>query len=113
MLSLAVALWANWEGLFEGGVILPVVSAAYILFDPILLGVGILTASTLRRGAIGQTWWYVLSGLLLYFIGNQLYSYLTFTEQYATGSPIDIFWLLGFGLIALAAAMTRHMLKQG
>lgn len=102
---------ANWEGLFKEGMIVPLVSAAYILFDPLLLMVVMLVASGLQGGATAEAWWYVLAGLVLYFIGDQAYTYLVFTEQYTSGSPIDIFWVLGFGIIAVAAMMTRSLFK--
>lgn len=47
----------------------------------------------------------------MYFVGDQIYVYLVFVEQYTSGSPIDIFWVLGFGIIAVAAMMTRSLFK--
>ena len=60
---------------------------------------------------IGRAWWYVVWGVLLYIVANQLYTYLMLSESYVTGSWIDIGWMLGFGLIAWAAATTRQMLR--
>ncbi len=79
----------------------------------IRVAVTVLTASAFRGGVIGKSWWYMVGGILLYYIANQAYTYLVFTKQYTTGSPIDIGWLLGFGLIALAAVITRNMLQEG
>lgn len=110
--AMVISLSANWEGLFKEGLIFPLVSICYIIFDPFLLTVTMLVASALYGGMAGKAWWYVLGGLVLYFIGNQSYTYLVFTKQYATGSPIDIFWVLGFGMIAMAAMMT-HALFRG
>lgn len=108
--ALTISLMANWNGLFEGGIIL-LVSICYIIFDPILLMITMLVASALYGGTAGKAWWYVLGGLLLYFLGNQLYTYLVFTKHYATGSPIDTLWILGFGMIAIAAMMTHTLFK--
>ncbi|QQS53258.1 MAG: hypothetical protein IPM89_10090 [Candidatus Competibacteraceae bacterium] len=108
--ALGLSLMANWSGLSEGGIIL-LVSVCYIVFDPILLMATMLVASALYGGVVGKAWWYVLGGLVLYFLGNQIYTYLVFTEQYATGSPIDILWVLGFGMVAIAAMMTHTLFK--
>ena len=76
-----------------------------------LLATTILTATSFRGGEVGKSWWYVVAGILLYYIANQLYTYLVLAETYATGSPIDTGWMLGFGLIAWAAMKTRNMLN--
>lgn len=111
--AMIISLTANWDGLFEEGMILPFVSICYTIFDPILLAVTMLVASALYGGMAGKAWWYVLGGLVLYFIGNQMYTYLVLTEQYATGSPIDVFWPLGFGMVALAAMVTHALFNKG
>lgn len=109
--GLYISVTANWEGLFKGGVIFPLVSAAYILSDPILLMVVMLIVSGLYGGAAGDAWWYIMAALVLYFIGNQSYTYLVFTKQYASGSSIDSFWVIAFGLVAVAAMITHAMFK--
>lgn len=109
--ALAISLTANWDGLSKEEITF-LVSVCYIAFDPILLMVTMLVASALYGGTAGRAWWYVLGGLLLYFLGNQLYTYLVFTKQYATGSPIDALWVFGFGMIAMAA-MTTHTFFKG
>ncbi|MFZ1324603.1 MAG: hypothetical protein WAT67_01025 [Candidatus Contendobacter sp.] len=111
MAGLYISTIANWEGIFKEEIIVRLVSASYMLFDPFLLMVVLLVASGLQGGATAEAWWYVLAGLVLYFIGDQAYTYLVFTEQYTSGSPIDIFWVLGFGIIAVAAMMTRSLFK--
>ena len=105
-----IAWLANAKGLSDPGLFMMLVSIGYLLFDPILIAVTLLTASAFRGGAVATSWWYVVGGILLYFIANQLYSYLLGIEQYATGSPIDIGWLLGFGLIACGAVKARKLL---
>ncbi|MCP5426508.1 MAG: hypothetical protein H6970_15795 [Gammaproteobacteria bacterium] len=110
LVSVTASLSVNWDGLIDDDLLLKLVSAAYILVDPILLGAIVFMASAFRSGEVGEVWWYVVSGLIIYFLGNQAYTYLVFTEQYATGSPIDISWPLGFGLLALAAVVNRNLL---
>lgn len=109
--AMVLSITANWKGLFEEGIILPLVSLCYTVFDPALLAITMVVASALYGGVAGKAWWYVLAGLVLYFIGNQSYTYLVFTKQYATGSPIDIFWVLGFGMVAMAAMMNHALFK--
>lgn len=112
-LLLGMGYWcylANAEGLASGDPALIVTSLGYMLLDPILLAVTVLTASSFTGGVIGRAWWMVLAGVLLYFVGNQLYSYLVAQETYQTGSIIDLGWVLSFGLIGLAALTTRRMM---
>jgi hypothetical protein len=52
----------------------------------------------------------VVVGILLYFAANQLYTYYVLIDDYVTGSPIDVGWMLGFGCIAWAALKTRNLL---
>lgn len=104
------AYLANAKGLADPGLFMILVSIGYLLFDPILIAVTLLTASAFRGGAVAASWWYVVGGIMLYFIANQLYTYLVGLEQYTTGSPIDAGWLLGFGLIACGAVKARKLL---
>lgn len=109
--GLYISTMANWNGLFSEGLISPLVSVSYMLFDPILLMVVMLVASGLSGGAASGAGWFIMIGLVLYFIGDQAYTYLVFTKQYASGSPIDIFWILGFAMIAVAAMLTHSLFK--
>ncbi|MDG4551689.1 MAG: hypothetical protein P9F19_13970 [Candidatus Contendobacter sp.] len=109
--AMVISVTANWKGIFEEGIVLPLVSICYTVFDPALLAVTMQVASALYGGVVGKAWWYVLAGLVLYFIANQSYTYLVFTKQYATGSPIDALWVFGFGMIAMAAMMTHTLFK--
>ena len=110
-LGLIISVSANWDGLMQEAFVLKIVSVAYMLFDPTLLMVSILVASGLYGGMAGAAWWYLLGGLALYFIGDQFYAYLVMTKQYASGSPIDIFWLIGFLMITMAAINTYNLFK--
>lgn len=106
----ALAYHANAEGLASEDPILKLTAIGYTAFDPILLSVTLLTASAFRSGDVGASWWYVVAGILLYYLGNVLYNYLVLSEQYKTGSPIDASWLLGFGLIACGAVKAKKLL---
>jgi hypothetical protein len=111
LVSGGFAVQANWDGLQDPDMTMKATSIGYALFDPALLAATILTATSFRGGEVGKAWWYVVTGILLYFVANQAYTYLVLTEQYMTGSPIDIGWMLGFGCIAWAAIKTRNLLN--
>lgn len=102
---------ANWEGVLDPDIAMKVTAIGYLIFDPVLLAVTILLASSFRGGEVGKAWWYVVIGILLYFIANQAYTYLVGIEQYVTGHPVDIGWMLGFGFIAWAAVKTRNLMN--
>jgi hypothetical protein len=110
-LGLIISVSANWDGFLKDDFILKIVSAAYMLFDPFLLMVSVLLASGLYGGMASATWWYLLGGLAFYFIGDQLYTYLVMTKQYASGSPIDTFWLIGFLMITVAAISAYNLFR--
>lgn len=101
---------ANAKGLADPGLFMRLVSIGYLLFDPILIAFTLLTASAFRGGDVAASWWYVVGGIFLYFIANQLYTYFVGIEQYTSGSPVDAGWLLGFGLIACGAVKARKLL---
>lgn len=110
LVSGGLAYKANAEGIMDPDMVMKAASIGYTVFDPVLLAVTIMTATAFRGGEVGKSWWYVVAGILLYFIANQLYTYFVLIGDYATGSPIDMGWMLGFGLIAWAALKTRHLL---
>lgn len=102
---------ANWEGVMDPDIAMKATAIGYLVFDPVLLAVTILLASSFSGGEVGKAWWYVVIGILLYFIANQAYTYLVGIEEYATGHPVDIGWMLGFGFIAWAAVKTRNLMN--
>lgn len=106
-----VLAWqANWEGVLDDDLAMKATSLGYLVFDPLLLAVTVLTATAFRGGEVAKAWWWVVAGIILYFLANQAYTYLVLQETYATGHWIDIGWMLGFGCIAWAALKTRHLL---
>ena len=111
VISFVMAYQANAEGLVDPDPAMKAASIGYTIFDPALLATTVLTATSFRGGEVGKSWWYVVAGILLYYVANQLYTYLVLAETYATGSPIDMGWMLGFGLIAWAAMKTRNLLN--
>ncbi len=106
----AMAYRANAEGLVDPDLAMKLTSLGYLVFDPVLLAVTVLTATGFRGGEVGAAWWYAVGGIILYFIANQAYTFLVLAETYATGHPIDMGWMLGFGFIAWAALKTRRLM---
>jgi hypothetical protein len=108
----AFAIYYNLEGLKSPDIALLATSLCYTAFDPILLTVTVLIASGFGSNRIGKAWWYVVAGIMLYYIGNLLYTALVFNESYASGAMTDIFWPLGFGLIGLGAVYARDIFME-
>lgn len=102
---------ANGEDLRTGDALTKAAALGYILFDPILLAMTALIVTSFRGGALGRAWLYVLAGVLVYVIGNQVYAYLVGLEVYRTGSLWDLAWIVGFGLIGCGAMATRNLLR--
>jgi len=106
------AYLANADGLFTEGLALTIASLGYAVADPILLSVTIYVASSFKAGtSMGVSWWLVAAGVLVYLVGNQLYSYLVAIDAYNTGSVIDVSWTFGFGLVALSAYYARQSMR--
>jgi hypothetical protein len=106
------AVYYNLDGLQSLDITLLVTSVCYSAFDPILLTVTVLVASGFGSNRVGKAWWYVVAGIMLYYIGNLLYSSLVSNDAYASGAMTDIFWPLGFGLIGLGAVYAREIFME-
>lgn len=104
-----LAYHANAPGLVDPNPFTSLTALCYAVFDPILIGTIALIASSFRGGAVGKSWQLLILGILLYYAANQLYTYLVMLDRYTTGDAIDVGWLLGFGVIAYAAAGTRRL----
>lgn len=110
--ALGIALWSGKGNLGQADSLLAaVVQIAYMLLDPLLLGMTMYSASLLAGGLAALPWWFGLGGLVLYYIGNISFDFLLARDQYATGSIVDTTWPLAFGLIAVAAMLTYNMFK--
>lgn len=110
LISIYWGYYANQEGLSGQGMAMTLSSIGYMLFDPILMAITVLTASSFSSGIVGETWWKVVFGVALYFFANQAFTFLNLSDNYTTGSWIDMGWMLGFGLIAWAAMTARRMM---
>ncbi len=113
LIALGLAIQFNINKLNDSDSLLSyVVTLLYTIGDPLLLGGTVIIASILSGGTAARPWWFILIGLIFYYLADLLYTYLVLQGQYATGNPIDIGWPLGFGCIAVAALMIRSMFKE-
>ena len=110
LISIYWGYYANNEGLTGQGVAMSLSSICYMLFDPILMAITVLTATSFTGGIVAETWWKAVLGVALYFFANQAFTYLNLIKDYMTGSWIDMGWMLGFGMIAWAAMTARRMM---
>jgi diguanylate cyclase (GGDEF)-like protein len=83
-----------------------VVSLAYPAGDLVvlILTVLILAGATTDRWALGL----LGAGLASFALADGAFAYLTATEAFASGDVVDLGWMLGFALVALAAAATSE-----
>jgi len=58
----------------------------------------VLSRSKLHRVPLG----FVAAGLVLMGVADSGYAYLVATDSYSTGNPIDLGWILAFGLLVFA-----------
>ena len=83
------------------------VALCYNILDPIILYISILLFFSLIGEKNGMTWIFIVIGILLYIVANQVYYYLDYRQAYASGSPNDTLWILSFCFIATAAIIAH------
>ena len=76
------------------------VSVAYPLSDMVLLVVCVMVLSRSRAHRVPLA--FVSAGLVLLALADSGYAYLVATNSYTTGNPIDLGWILAFGMLAVA-----------
>lgn len=114
LLSIGFYIWLIWidSGFYtEANVIEILTEVAYTLADPLLLGATIAVASILGTSVAGKPLWFLLIGLILYFISDTIYAYIEWKEFFEEGDTmvmladqvLYIGWFLGFTFISLAA----------
>jgi PAS domain S-box-containing protein len=83
------------------GAILPIADLALLLF---LLNVFFLAGPGELRSALG----FVSAGLAAFAVTDLAYNYFALTGQYRIGSPVELGWILGHGLVGLGALYQRE-----
>ena len=77
-------------------------SLAYPLGDVVVIAMVVLTV--VQRSAYAKTLALLGFGLAAMAVADSGFVYLTSTEQYSTGDPIDAGWISAFLMIMIAAA---------
>jgi diguanylate cyclase (GGDEF)-like protein/PAS domain S-box-containing protein len=108
-ISILYVAWATFLGPLyhasEGTMIEQVIGLAYPIADVVLTAVAVFVVVRARSGR--RTTLVLLAlGVLALAIADSAFAYLTLSDDYATGLPIDAAWDIGYLLIALAAI--RH-----
>ncbi|KOR29037.1 hypothetical protein TI03_03325 [Achromatium sp. WMS1] len=85
----------------------------YMIFDPILLAMTILTASLLPGGLLTRPWWFCFGGLIFYYLSNRVYDLQNAQNLYSSGSWVDLGWPFSFTLIGVAAILAYDMVNPG
>ena len=106
----SAGLYFNWSAITGGETLTAIVQMSYALFQPLMIGATVWVATCFRGGAIGASWWIAVVGIVLYYGSDLAYYALSNLSEYSTGSITDLGWVLGFGLIGVAAYTVRQML---
>jgi diguanylate cyclase (GGDEF)-like protein/PAS domain S-box-containing protein len=108
-LSLLFVAWATFLGSLyrasEGTILEQTIGLAYPIADVVVASVAIFVVARARKGR-RITILLIAAGLLALAVADSAFAYLTLSDDYATGLPIDAAWDIGYLLIALAAV--RH-----
>lgn len=68
--------------------------------------------SLFGKGKITKPWKYLAYGFILFTLADLIYSYLSWTEHYDNGNPIDIAWNLGYLFIGLAGLYQKELIES-
>jgi hypothetical protein len=108
-----VALVMNAENLKEIGIAAFMATMAYVVINPMLLAMIIVTASVLRGQPICRPWWFALAGLFLFAIGDLLHVLLHNLGNAGNITVLlDLTWPVSSGLIAIAATTTCSIYRK-
>jgi len=112
--SLGYGIWNNLESFTgeEATLLNSLALGLYVIFDPALLAMTVVSASLLAGGLVARPWWMTLAGLLFFFVGNRIYERMLANETYTNASWVNMSWPASFGLIAIGAMLTYNMFKQ-
>jgi hypothetical protein len=84
----------------------------YAVLYPFLLSYAVLMVSIIFTGMLGRPWIFVLSGIILYSIGEILWYNIEQGGIYVAGGYFDLLWLGGFILIGIGAYVNYYMIKH-
>lgn len=81
---------------------------AYPIGDLAILWAVLLVALVYLGGRLGRAWLVVSVGFALQSLADLAFSYMQWEEIYWSGHPIDLFWLAGYTVVFVGAALYRH-----
>lgn len=89
------------------------ISSIYPLADVFLLIAPalfvLMVVAALGGGRLAWPWWAVGIGAVILAVTDTAYVWLAAVEKYASGSPVDIGWMMGHVFIMLGALIARDM----
>ena len=86
-----------------------VIGTAYPLADLVLLCSGLILAYRAGDAALRPVVLPLCAGFIMIISVDSVFDYQTLHNTYATGSPIDVCWPLGYMLVAVAARAARRV----
>ncbi len=113
--AMVIWLFALEPTLTEGGqsLLQTLVSVAYPVGDIVLVAGLAAVWLSWSPPAFRRTLALVAAGLLLFIVADVAYAYLVLHDEYASGDPIDLFWILALVLFAFAAASQPTVAPDG
>lgn len=84
-----------------GDVVLMIAPAAFVL----------AVVAQLGGGRLAWPWWAVGAGASVIAVSDAAYSWLSASNLYASGNPIDYGWSLGHALVMLGALIARDLAR--
>ncbi len=112
VLTAATGLYFNWSTITGEETLPAIVQTSYALFQPLMIGATVWVATCFRGGVIGSSWWIAVVGIVLYYSADLAYYALSNLSEYSTGSISDLGWILGFGLLGIAAFNVRQLTNR-
>jgi hypothetical protein len=118
--ALAFSISIAVTGLIVVSLVLPVISSsadlmenivglAYPIVDVTLLFASILGALLFRGGKVGRGWYWLVIAVVLFSLGDILFSYLTAKGLYYDGNPLDLFYDYAYIFFGLSIyAQLKH-----
>jgi hypothetical protein len=99
----------------ETGLLTKIFSLFYPIADTLIVIPAVILmyiTSLFGTGIISKPWKYLALGFICFTIADLLYSYLSWQEAYGNGNLIDIFWHVGYLLIAFAGINQKNIVKS-
>ncbi len=83
----------------------------YPSLDVVLIILAFVLAANFRRGLLARTWRLMVFGFILIGTSDLTFSWLTWNEAFHDWHPVDLGWVVGYLLLALAAVWQGDVLE--